>query len=85
MYTCLDNAYCDGWVMSAILRMVASLNTSSTVSWHWGGEPPAAMQAVDIDNMTWEGLVADRTEWGSASKQHLKIEKDKLLIAAANK
>ena len=40
---CSDNADCVGWVMSAVWRMVAFQKTSSTVSWHWGGEPPAAL------------------------------------------
>ena len=43
MYTLLRNAECDGWIMPAIWRMVAFQNTSSTVSWLWGGEPPAAL------------------------------------------
>ena len=48
MYTLLDNAYCDGWVMSVVWRMVAFQNTSSTGSWLWGSEPPAAL-TCDID------------------------------------
>ena len=43
MYTLLRNADCDGWIVSAIWRMVAFQKTSSTVSWLWGGEPPAAL------------------------------------------
>ena len=49
---CLDNADCDGWVMSAIWRMVAFQKTSSTVSWHLGGEQLTALtydvSALDI-------------------------------------
>ena len=43
------------------------------------------MTAVDIDNMSWEGLAADRTKWRSALKQHLKTGEDKLMTAAADK
>ena len=39
----LGNADCDGWVMSAVWRMVAFQKTSSTVSWLRRGEPPAAL------------------------------------------
>ena len=79
---CLDNADCDGWVMSVVLRKVAFRNTSSMVSWRWGGERPAAhtydiidvcvryVKAVGIDTMSWEGLAADRTKWRTALKQH---------------
>ena len=78
--------------------MVAFQKTSSTGSWLWGGEPPAAsphlrykdvcvrdMKAVDIDTVSWEGLAADRTKWRSALKQHLKTGEDKLMAAAADK
>ena len=43
------------------------------------------MKAVDIDTMSWEGLAADRTNWKSALKQHLKTGEDKLMTAAADK
>ena len=43
------------------------------------------IKAVDIDTMSWEGLVADRTEWRSALKQHLETGEDKLMAAAADK
>ena len=43
------------------------------------------MKAVDIDNMSWEGLAADRTEWRSALKQHLETGEEKLMAAAADK
>ena len=43
------------------------------------------MKAVNIDTMSWEGLIADRTKWRSALKQHLKTGKDKLLTDAADK
>ena len=94
---CIDNADCDGWVLSALWRMVAFRKTSSMASWRWGGEQPAAltydiidvcvrdMKAVDIDTMSWEGLSADRTKWRSALKQHLKTGEDKLVTAAADK
>ena len=96
---CSDNADCDGWVMSAVWRMVAVQKTSSTVSWLWAEEPQAAltcdtkmsafirdMKAVDIDTMSWEGLAADRTEWRSALKQHgLETGEEKLMAAAADK
>ena len=94
---CLDKADCDGWVMSAVWRMVALQKTSSTVSWLWAEEPHAAltcdtkmsafrdMKAVDIDTMSWEGLAADRTEWRSALKQHLETGEEKLMAAAADK
>ena len=36
------------------------------------------MKAVDIDTMSWEGRAADRTNWRSALKQHLKAGEDKL-------
>ena len=39
----LANADGYGWVMSAVWRMVAFQKTSSTVSWHWGGDQPAAL------------------------------------------
>ena len=39
MYTRSDNPDCDGWVMSAVWRMVAFQKTSSTVSWLWAEEP----------------------------------------------
>ena len=77
MYTMLSNADCDGWV-SNVWRKVSFQKTSSTLSWHWGGEPPAALtcdiKAVDIDTMSWEGIAADRTGWRSVMKQHLKTK-----------
>ena len=94
---CSDSADCVGWVVSAIWRMVAFQKTSSTVSWHWGvattGRPHLRhkdvcardMKAVGIDNMSWEGLSADRTGCRSALKQHLKTGEDKLMTAAADK
>ena len=93
---CLDNAECDGWIMSAVWRMVAFQNTSSTVSWHRGGDQPAAltyykyvcvrdMKVVDIDTMCWDGLAADRTKWRSALKQHFKTGEGKGMTAAADK
>ena len=39
----LDNGDGDGWDMSVVWRMVAFQKTSSTGSWLWGGEPPAAL------------------------------------------
>ena len=47
---CLDNADYGGWV---VWRMVESENTASTVSWHWGGEPPAVLRC-DIKMLAWE-------------------------------
>ena len=94
---CLENADCDGWVMSAVWRTVAFQNTSSAVSRLWGrrttGRPHLRykdvcvrdMKAVDIDTMSWEGLASDRTKWRSALKQHLKTEEHRLLAAAADK
>ena len=93
---CSDNADYVGWVMFAVWRMVAYQKTSSTVSWHWGGEPLAAltcdikMSAQEIwrlsaSTLCWEGLAADRTGWRSALKQHLKTGEDKLMTAAADK
>ena len=35
MSLCLDNADCEGWVMSAVWMMVAFRNTSSMVNWHF--------------------------------------------------
>ena len=35
--------------------------------------------------MSWEGIAADRTNWRSTLKQHLKTGKDKLMTDAANK
>ena len=62
---CLDNADYDSRVMSAVWRVVAFQKTSSTVSWLWEGEQPAAltcdikmsdfmtdMKAIDIDTVT---------------------------------
>ena len=43
------------------------------------------MKAVNINNMSWVGLAADRTKWRSALKQHLKTGNDKLMTDAANK
>ena len=43
------------------------------------------MKAVDLDNMPWEGLAADRTKWRSARKQHLETGEEKLMAAAADK
>ena len=53
IYTLLDNADCDGWVMSAVWMMVAFRNTSSMVNWHWGGEQPATL-TFDINMSAWE-------------------------------
>ena len=85
----MDNADCDGWVMSAVWRMVVFQKTSSTVSWYWGKRTTGHhhlrfknvcvrhMKAVDIDTMSWEGLATDRTKWRSALKQHLKTGETK--------
>ena len=40
---CLDNADCDGRVISVVWRMVAFQKTSTTVSCHGEGEPPVAL------------------------------------------
>ena len=40
------------------------------------------MKAVDIATMSWEGLVADRTKWRSALKQHIKTGEEKLMAVA---
>ena len=93
---CIDNADCDGWVMSVVWRMIAFQKTSSTGSWLWGGEPPAAL-TCDIKMSAWKrhegcrhrhcvlGLAANRTKWRSALKQHLKTGEYKLMDAAADK
>ena len=38
------------------------------------------MKAVDIEHMSWEGLVADRTECRSALKQHIETGEEKQLM-----
>ena len=43
------------------------------------------MNAVEIDTMSWGGLAADRTNWRSALKQHLKTGEDKRMAATADK
>ena len=43
MYTLLRKRRLRWLVMSVVWRMVAFPNTSSTGSWLWGGEPPAAL------------------------------------------
>ena len=43
------------------------------------------MKAVDIDTMSWEGLAADRMNWRSAIKQHLRTGEEKTMAAAADK
>ena len=89
---CLDNADCDGWVMSAVWRMVALQKTSSMVSCigeenhlRYKDVCVRDMKAVDIDTMSWEVLAADRTGRRSALKQHFKTGEDKLMTAAADK
>ena len=43
------------------------------------------VNALDIDIMSCESLAADRTQWRSALKQHLKTGEDKLVTATADK
>ena len=94
----LDNADCDGWVMSVVWRMVAFQKTSYiygelALKRRTTGRPHLRykdvcvrdMKAVDIDTMSWEGLAADRMKWGSALKQHIKTGEYKLMAAAADK
>ena len=50
---CLDNADCDGWVMSAVWMMVAFRNTSSMANWLWGGDKPANL-TFDVKTSAWE-------------------------------
>ena len=92
----IDNADCDGWVMSAVWRMVAfqktyilygelALGRRTTGRPHLRFKDVCIRDVKAIDIMPWEGLAADRTKWRSALKQHLKTGEEKLMAAAADK
>ena len=77
----------DGRIPKDILygELALGRRTTGRPHLHYKDVCVRGMKAVDIDTMSWEGLAADRTEWRSALKQHLKTGEEKRLAAAADK